>query len=360
MEPAEPILANQEISETIYIDQNSNRYPLHLNSTGDIINFTLEYNTNNYKKKIALKEIKDKESVAIFLQYTPQIFLDVLKKLSEMKKISLVKIDNIINIQFELELMFKKHEIEIELISKDKNIELIEKEIKELKEENKELKINNDKIKEENKELKKRVENLEIEIKEIKKILNPDFNINKLNNNISDIMYENEFKIINLAIKNRLNKKVKGLKKLYQALIDGDDNTIFHKKCDNISNTLVLIKSAGNRRFGGFTSIPWTSSENEEYKDDPNAFLFSLDKQRIYSYNKNGKAIRNYRRYGPSFGDCDTYIGQHCIEKKTLYTFCESNSSSSYNYNSDKNALSECENSYTYAADYEVFQVIFE
>ena len=75
MEPAEPILANQEISETIYIDQNSNRYPLHLNSTGDIINFTLEYNTNNYKKKIALKEIKDKESVAIFLQYTHRFFL---------------------------------------------------------------------------------------------------------------------------------------------------------------------------------------------------------------------------------------------------------------------------------------------
>ena len=173
-------------------------------------------------------------------------------------------------------------------------------------------------------------------------------------------MYENEFKIINLAIKNRLNKKVKGLKKLYQARIDGDDNINFHEKCDNIPNTLVLIKSAGNRRFGGFTSIPWTSPENEEYKDDPNAFLFSLDKQRIYSYNKKGKAIRNGKILGPSFGYCDTCIGQHCIEKKTLYTFCESNSNSSYNYNSDKNALYECENSYTYAADYEVFQVIFE
>ena len=51
MEPAKPILANQEISEVIYIDQNSNRYPLHLNATGDIINFILEYNTNNYKVK---------------------------------------------------------------------------------------------------------------------------------------------------------------------------------------------------------------------------------------------------------------------------------------------------------------------
>ena len=30
-------------------------------------------------------------------------------------------------------------------------------------------------------------------------------------------MNENEFKLINLGIKNRINKKVKGLKKLYQA-----------------------------------------------------------------------------------------------------------------------------------------------
>ena len=73
-------------------------------------------------------------------------------------------------------------------------------------------------------------------------------------------MNENEFKLINLGIKNRLNKKVKVLKKLYQALIDGDDIINFHSKCDNIPNTLVLIKSAENRRFGGFTSIPWTSS----------------------------------------------------------------------------------------------------
>ena len=274
-----------------------------------------------------------------------------LKTLSEMKKISLNKIDNTMILKFELEIMFKKHEIEIELINKDKNMELIEKEIKELKEENKELK-------EENKELKKRIENLEIEMKEIKKIINPDFNINKLNPNISDIMYENEFKIINLGIKNRINKKVKELKKLYQAIIDGDDVINFHSKCDNIPNTLVLIKSEGNRRFGGFTSIPWTSPKEQEFKDDPNAFLFSLDKQRIYSYKKDGKAICNHKDFGPWFGDCDIRIYQHCIEKKGLYTG-ESNTNPYYNYDGDKNALSES-NSSIYAADYEVFQVIFE
>ena len=44
-----------------------------------------------------------------------------------MEKISLVKKENTIYIKFELEMMFKKHEIEIEL--KDTYTELIEKEL---------------------------------------------------------------------------------------------------------------------------------------------------------------------------------------------------------------------------------------
>ena len=196
-------------------------------------------------------------------------------------------------------------------------------------------------------------------MKEIKKILNPDFNINKLKIcNKSVIMKENEFDFIHLAIKSRLNKEVKELKKLYQATIDGDGAINFHSRCDNIPNTLVVIKSAGNRRFGGFTTIPWTSS-NGEWKDDPNAFLFSIDKQKIYSYKKNGYAIYNYKDSGPIFGSGFTiYIGPHCIQDKKLYTY-EPCSSCSYNFNGDNNALSESGGNYIYASEYEVFQVIF-
>ena len=307
MEAPKPILTDQEISETIVIEQNNTKYSLNLIAIGDLITFSLDYNSSNYTKKISIKEIKDKESFAVFLQYSPKDFIEFLKKLSEMKKISLIKKDNAINLNFELEIMFKKHEIEIELISKDKNLELIEKELNELK-------INYNKINEENKDLKKRIEILEAEMKEIKKILNPDFNINKLKiGNKSVIMKENEFDFIHLAIKSRLNKEVKELKKLYQATIDGDGVINFHSRCDNIPNTLVVIKSAGNRRFGGFTSIPWTSS-NGEYKDDPNAFLFSFDKKKIYSYKNNGKAIYTYKDSGPRFGYGHTiYIGPHCI-----------------------------------------------
>ena len=58
--------------------------------------------------------------------------------------------------------------------------------------------------------------------------------------------------------------------------MDGDGPINFHTKCDGISNTLILIKSAGNRRFGGFASQTWESSSNEYNKDDINSFFFLL------------------------------------------------------------------------------------
>ena len=354
MEEAGPTPMNTEISETIPIEQDHLKYNLIIKTTGDTISFNLDYNSDHYSKKLSLKEIKDKESKAVFLQFSSKDFIEFLKTLSEMKKISLIKNNNKVIIKFEAELLFKKHIVEIELSCKDQNFESIEKELKELK-------INYNNLKQENIELKKRIEILETEMKEIKKVLNPSFNINRLKiGNKSVIMKENEFDMIHLAIKSRLNKEVKELKKLYQATIDGDSGINFHSRCDNIPNTLVLIKSAGNRRFGGFTTAQWSSSSSGEYKDDPNAFVFSLDKQKIYSYKKNGKAIYNYKDCGPVFGGArDFGIDSHGIQEKHLFTQ-ESSSSCSYNYNGDNNALSEAgKASCIYAAEYEVFQVIF-
>ena len=143
MEPPTAMAEEIEISQTIYIDQNSNKYPLTLNCIGNMISFSLNYNSSNYTKKISLKEIKDINSIPVFLQYSPQDFSDYLKALSETKQISLVKKDNIISIKFELKIMLRKHEIEIELISKDKNIELVEKDLQKLKKENNELREEN-------------------------------------------------------------------------------------------------------------------------------------------------------------------------------------------------------------------------
>ena len=74
-----PPLEAQEISEIVYIIKGSNYYPLHLDTERDILSFNLEYNHTSYKKKIALNEIKDQESAAIFFSYKPKDFIEFLK-----------------------------------------------------------------------------------------------------------------------------------------------------------------------------------------------------------------------------------------------------------------------------------------
>ena len=164
-------------------------------------------------------------------------------------------------------------------------------------------------------------------------------------------MKENEFYLINLAIKSRLKKEVKELKKLYQATIDGDEALDFHSKCDGIPNTLVLIKSAENRRFGGFTTQIWESSD-QKWKDDENAFLFCLDKKTIYPYKNDGKAISCSKYTGPIFGDGpNIFIGNCSLQGRNSDV---NHSSGSYNFYEISNALSKS----AHIDEYEVFQVI--
>ena len=182
-------------------------------------------------------------------------------------------------------------------------------------------------------------------------------------------MDNSDLDFIKSAIESIMNNKIKKIKKLYQATVDGDDPSIFHSKCDNISNTLTVIKSKGNRKFGGFTRQVWDKSSG--FKKDEKAFLFSLDKKKIYKIKsgKEDKAIWCGDNYGPIFGrnsggifgnSHDICICQNPIKQKHLYTyeFCPN---STYDYSGDDNALSECgnEKSSIYAVEYEVFQIIF-
>ena len=214
-----------------------------------------------------------------------------------------------------------------------------------------------------------------------------EININRYTkfNEKSVIMKEDEFNFIKPVIEVKINKRIKELKKLYQATVDGDSAQMFHSKCDEVPNTLVIIKSAGNRRFGGFTTIRWSSPESYSYNYDKSAFLFSLDKQKVYPFigreNYSHKEDRKYAigkkdNSGPIFGGSMIYnskrkeytmentfdisIGSNCIKEKSSYTY-ESNRNSCYDFKKDNNALSEDgKKGKIYIADYEVFQVIFE
>ena len=168
-------------------------------------------------------------------------------------------------------------------------------------------------------------------------------------------MKEKDFDLINFALKSRMNKNVKELRKLYQASIDGDGPINFHSRCDNIPNTLVLIQSKGNRRFGGFASVPWTT--NGGWRTDEKSFLFSFDKQKTYSF-KSSSNILGSSEYGPNFDDIR--IKPYSIQEKNLITYESREGVTYYNFDGDKEALSESHCNPIYAVDYEVFQVIFE
>ena len=90
---------------------------------------------------------------------------------------------------------------------------------------------------------------------------------------------------------------------IFQSALDGDSAQKFHKFCDGEPNIIVLIESKNGSRFGGYTKIGF-SSEGEN-KEDIFAFLFSLDKMKIYKVRKDIKVIYCDSNFGPCFGEKD-------------------------------------------------------
>ena len=164
--------------------------------------------------------------------------------------------------------------------------------------------------------------------------------------------------MIHSAIKERMYQEIKEIKKIYQATVDGGDSDIFHKKCDNIPNTLVLYKTKGNRRFGGFASQSWNTGGDS--LTDEKCFLFSLDKKKIYLPKNDYFQIANYSFDGPSFTKSGKYI--ILIYKNALKNELLKTNEKKFKdiFDGDINALSEdSEFKGVFAQEYEVFQIIF-
>ena len=98
------------------------------------------------------------------------------------------------------------------------------------------------------------------------------------------------------------NSNTVSLDLLYKASIDSDKAAVFHKKCDKAKSSLVLVKSKNGKRFGGYTTQDWKGDSIE--KKDENAFVFSLDKMKIYEIIPGEDAIGCYPKFGPVFLGC--------------------------------------------------------
>ena len=237
-----------------------------------------------YKAELTLDELHKLNDLLRGFQTIEKIFTSFFQKLDE-SQITIKKEDNKIMVTFTIVFLADKLEVKINLIpekpdlnvtvmklcDKVKEIDLLEKKIKELEKENQNLK--------ENFELYNKVFLPTEEIKRLKSI-NIDSRILKIY----------EINLIEKGVQKNLKKKINKYTLLFRASRDGYRASNFHSKCDGKSNTVTLVETMTGRRFGGFTDAQWDQSSS--YKTGSNGFIFSLDNNEIY-YNKDMKNLQS-------------------------------------------------------------------
>ena len=123
---------------------------------------------------------------------------------------------------------------------------------------------------------------------------------------------------------------------LYKATRDGFTFKAFHDRCDNVPNTVTIIRNNLNFIFGGFTSARWSSTLGSI--SDSNAFIFSLRRSGTSNNNKliiksgeTNNAIYGLSSYGPTFGDGrDIYIRDLSNTTTGSYSLLRSYTAPSY------------------------------
>ena len=127
-----------------------------------------------------------------------------------------------------------------------------------------------------------------------------------------DIIHnKDEIELITRKI-NKVNKKIT-LNLIYKATVDSDKASAFHEKCDSAKSSLVLVETDEGKRFGGFTTSSWSGDCVD--KKDEDAFVFSLDKMKVYPNIPDEDAIGCYPKYGPIFLGCQIRIYDNAFTK---------------------------------------------
>ena len=170
--------------------------------------------------------------------------------------------------------------------------------------------------------------------------------------NIESIILKNkdDLKRFSKLISTYIN--IDNTKLLYRVTRDGDSTKVFHKKCNNIKGTLMIVKTTKGFIFGGYTNEIW--NEDKKYKKDDNAFCFSLDLNKLYKSKKSGYAINccNSNTYG--FGNYFFSINDNCLSKGGMM-----NDGLNVSYDNQKieNEINNGEEKYG-IAEVEVFEII--
>ena len=118
---------------------------------------------------------------------------------------------------------------------------------------------------------------------------------------IKDNKYFNSKIIFNQdLVKTWLNNRNFSSELLFRMSRDGSNPSDFHNKCDNKGTTIIFIETTKGYKFGGYTELQWDKSEKS--KKDNSTFLFSFDHKEKYTARNYNDSIFCGSNEGPRFG----------------------------------------------------------
>ena len=307
MEAPIPITKGLEKSISIniiktQIEYNNNIYILYLEKINDYkLKFILDKNEKDnlkYENEYELNDFYLKNKYFKMFDSLKDLETDLVEIIKE-NNICVIEINKEINLQ--LKVVSRKENIvnfkinKVELNQKEK-IDIIMNDISEMKNEFQNFKnnynIEYNKLKEEIKlkdqkifELENKINKLEIELKKISNLT-----INECESNIIN-KEEMEFLLKNIS----KNIKNVSLKMLYDSNIEGENEQKLINAYTDKNDILVLVKTNNNKRFGGYSHESF--EKNRFGKKDAKAFLFSLDKMKIYKPNNKNDTIWRDDKY---------------------------------------------------------------
>ena len=174
----------------------------------------------------------------------------------------------------------------------------------------------------------------------------------------SDIFKSKEdFFFLTSNVSKRINRQISNINQIFKASCNGDNIRAFYDCCLNVPNTLIIILTDEKKCFGGFTQAEWEN--NNKYKSDEKAFLFSINNKEIYpiKYKYHNMAINCCDDiYAPVFGS-DIYIYDHFFSnninkaQEGFYDYDDSKVKGDYKLNGK-----ECFS----VAELEIYQFIFQ
>lgn len=152
-------------------------------------------------------------------------------------------------------------------------------------------------------------------------------------------------------------KNIKKFLLIYKMTTDGEKK--FHQKCDDINNTLSLIKIKNSKNFnldkkriyGGYAEQKWDVSK--QVKTDSNSFIFSFtDKSNPFYSILPYHSIICYPEFGPSFGVSNQQAELWIKNRKGRYDYTST-------YGDEKRICTGGATEFD-VFEVEVFQIIFE